>query len=82
MISKLLEKGNKVKVMVLFRGREITHPQLGKELLDNVAGDLAEQATVERPAGMEGRSMFMILAPLSPKKPKAKVDNVGETINA
>jgi translation initiation factor IF-3 len=69
-IAKLLEKGNKVKVLVLFRGREISHPQLGKELLDHAATALAEKATVERPAAMEGRSMSMILSPHMVKKPK------------
>jgi translation initiation factor IF-3 len=70
LIGKLLDKGNKVKVLVLFRGREISHPQLGKQLLDNAASALAEKAIVERPAAMEGRSMTMILSPSSAKKPK------------
>ena len=80
--EKLLREGNKVKVTVLFRGREITHPQLGKELLDNVANALAEKATVERSAVMEGRSMFIILSPQSVKKPKAKVEKAGDIVNA
>ncbi len=70
LMGKLLDKGNKVKVLVLFRGREISHPQLGKELLDNAASALADRAAVERPAAMEGRSMTMILSPLPSKKPK------------
>ncbi len=70
LISKLLGKGNKVKVLVLFRGREMSHPQLGKQLLDNVADVLAEQASVERPAAMEGRSMSIILSPHPARKPK------------
>jgi translation initiation factor IF-3 len=82
LIGKLLEKGNKVKVLVLFRGREITHPQLGKELLDNVANALAEKANVERSASMEGRSMYMILSPNAPKKPKPKLEKAGEAIDA
>jgi translation initiation factor IF-3 len=71
-VEKLLEKGNKVKVIVLFRGREISHPQLGKGLLDDVARALTEKekAIVERPAAMEGRSMNMILTPQQPKQPK------------
>ncbi len=69
-VGKLLDKGNKVKVLVLFRGREMSHPQLGKELLDNVANILAEKASVERPAAMEGRSMNIILSPHPAKKPK------------
>ncbi len=70
LMGKLLDKGNKVKVLVLFRGREISHPQLGKELLDNAASALADRAAVERPAAMEGRSMTMILSPLPSKKPQ------------
>jgi translation initiation factor IF-3 len=70
LIEKLLDKGNKVKVLVLFRGREISHAQLGKELLDNVADALAEKANVERSAAMEGRSMSMILSPHPARKPK------------
>jgi translation initiation factor IF-3 len=70
LVGKLLDKGNKVKVLVLFRGREISHAQLGKELLDNVANALAEKASVERSASMEGRSMSMILSPTPAKKPK------------
>ena len=69
-VEKLLDKGNKVKVIVLFRGREISHPQLGKTLLDDVAKALAEQAAVERPVAMEGRSMNMILTPQAKKQPK------------
>ena len=69
-VEKLLSKGSKVKVLVLFRGREISHPQLGKELLDNVAKALADKAVVERPASIEGRSMSMILSPNQMKKPK------------
>jgi translation initiation factor IF-3 len=70
LMQKFLDKGSKVKVLVLFRGREISHAQLGKDLLDNVADALAEKATVERPAAMEGRSMSMILLPRPAKKPK------------
>jgi len=69
-VEKLLAKGNKVKVIVLFRGREISHPQLGKILLDDVANALGDKAIVERAVGMEGRSMNMILTPQQPKKPK------------
>ena len=85
--SKLLDKGNKVKVLVLFRGREITHPQLGKELLDNVAKALAEKASVERPPAMEGNSMSLILFPHPTKQPKKEKEQevkekAGETVDA
>lgn len=81
LIGKLLEKGNKVKVLVLFRGREIAHPQLGKELLDNAAKALADKAVIERPPSMEGRSMSMILSP-APAKKLVKKDKVEEVVDA
>lgn len=77
LVGKLLDKGNKVKVLVIFRGREITHPQLGKELLDNVAKALMEKASVERPLAMEGKSMTMILSPHPTKQPKKEKGGVG-----
>jgi translation initiation factor IF-3 len=81
LIGKLLAEGDKVKVLVLFRGREIAHPQLGKELLDKVASALGDRAIVERPVAMEGRSMNMILAPSPVKKAKpekaASAEEVG-----
>ncbi len=77
-VVKLLDKGNKVKVIVLFRGREISHPQLGKILLDDVAKALAEQAAVERPVAMEGRSMNMILTPQAKKPKKEKKEEVAD----
>ncbi len=61
--AKLLKQGDKVKVTVMFRGREITHPQIGKNLLDRVMGSLDEIATLEKPAMLEGRHMTIILAP-------------------
>ena len=62
-IKKLLGEGDKVKVSVLFRGREITHPELGRELLNNVAVDLGDMAIVEKAPEMDARRMIMILAP-------------------
>jgi translation initiation factor IF-3 len=61
--AKLLKGGDKVKVTVMFRGREITHPQIGKGLLDRVLESLGEIAVLERDAALEGRHMTMILAP-------------------
>ncbi len=61
--AKLLKQGDKVKVTVMFRGREITHPQIGKNLLDRVLGSLEEIAVLEKPAMLEGRHMTIILAP-------------------
>ncbi len=67
MAKKLLEKGNKVKILVIFRGREIVHPELGQKMLHEVAESLDGIAHVERPVMMEGRNMSLILAPMSKK---------------
>jgi translation initiation factor IF-3 len=61
-VRKLLQEGNKVKVIVIFRGREIAHPELGKQLLDGVIESLGDAAKVERAMGLEGRSMTVILS--------------------
>lgn len=61
--AKLLKQGDKVKLTVMFRGREITHPQIGKNLLDRVSNTLADVAMVEKDAMLEGRHMTVILAP-------------------
>ena len=61
MIQKFLEDGDKVKVTIRFRGRELAHPQLGRQVLEEISNTLTGVAIVERPPLMEGRSMFMIL---------------------
>ena len=58
-----LEQGCKVKVRVRFRGREITYPEIGMGMLQDVAERLSDVATIESPPRMEGRSMLMILSP-------------------
>ena len=77
--GKLLDKGDKVKILVLFRGREISHAYLGKDLLDSVAKALGDKASVERSASIEGRSMSMILSPNPVKKQKkVKAEGVAD----
>ncbi len=61
--SKFIDKGDKVKVTVRFRGREMAHTGLGRELMKRVEEDMAEIAKIETMAKMEGRQMTMILAP-------------------
>ncbi|MHB8575612.1 MAG: translation initiation factor IF-3 [Dehalococcoidia bacterium] len=68
--EKLLKEGDKVKVTVMFRGREITHPQIGRDLLDHIYGRLKAVASIEKPASMEGRHMTMILIPGAAKPDK------------
>jgi translation initiation factor IF-3 len=65
--GRFLNQGYKVKVRVQFRGREITYPEIGQELLQDVAKRLSEVAEVESPPRMEGRSLMMILSPNSRK---------------
>ena len=67
-LIRFLNDGDKAKVTLRFRGREMAHQQLGAKLLDRIEGDLAEYGTVEQRPKMEGRQMVMVLAPV--KKPK------------
>ena len=60
---RFLEEGNKVKVTLMFRGRQIAHPELGKLVVDRVSVELADIANFVSPSLMEGKSMTMILAP-------------------
>ena len=66
-IRRFIEEGNKAKVTLVFRGREITHTELGLKVLERVANDLEDVAIVEFRPKMEGRSMFMIVAPKGKK---------------
>lgn len=67
---RLLQEGAKVKVSVQFRGREMTHPELGRMLLQRVSAELEPVANVEKPVGMEGRNMSVIFVPQQPKVQK------------
>lgn len=68
--KKLLEGGNKVKVSVVFRGREITHSDIGLRLLQRMTESLREVSSPERQPSMDGRRMIMILSPLPTRKTK------------
>jgi translation initiation factor IF-3 len=61
--QRFLEDGDKVKVTIMFRGRELSHPELGKKVLDKMAGQIKDIANIERAARLEGKNMIMILAP-------------------
>lgn len=65
---KFLSKGDKVKVSIRFKGRAITHKEIGYNVLDRFAKAVSQTATVESKAKMDGRSMFMMLAPLTENK--------------
>src|SRR4029079_18377781 len=60
---RFLGEGNKVKVTLMFRGRQIAHPELGKAVVARVAADLADVGKIESEPKMEGKSMTMILTP-------------------
>jgi translation initiation factor IF-3 len=67
LIKKLLDEGDKVKVAIRFRGREITHPELGWRLLQRVSESLQGVAAIARQPLMEERNMTVILSPVAPK---------------
>ena len=62
-VEKFLSEGHKVKVTIMFRGREMAHPELGKRILDRVADQVAHTARVEVVPKLDGRNMVMVLAP-------------------
>lgn len=65
---KFLAKGNKVKLTLRFRGREMAHIRESRHILDDVAEKLADVATVEKPSKQEGRSVSLVLAPVKESK--------------
>lgn len=67
-LIRFLEHGDKAKVTLRFRGREMAHQELGMEMMKRIEADLAELAQVEQYPKMEGRQMTMVLAPRSKKK--------------
>ncbi len=75
---KLLNEGDRVKVTVMFRGREITHPEIGWKLLQRVAESIREMASVERQPILEGKRMSVIFSPLSIQKVKEKEEKEKE----
>ena len=77
--QRFIEEGNKVKVTVMFRGRELSHPEIGNAVLDRISKALEESVTVERNAKLEGKNMTMIL---SPKAQKATKNKTGGVIDA
>ena len=62
-VRRFLEEGNKAKITLVFRGREITHMEYGQKALDRFAQELEDVAVIEVRQKMEGRSMYMIVAP-------------------
>lgn len=67
-LIRFLEHGDKAKVSLRFRGREMAHQELGMEMMKRIETDLAEYGTVEQHPKMEGRQLIMVLAPIKKKK--------------
>ncbi len=81
-VTRFLLGKDKVKITIMFRGREVTHPERGTALLDKLAGELAEIAVIEQAPLQDGRNMTMLLAPskaiLAGERDKAGHDGGGE----
>ena len=76
-VERFLEEGSKVKLTIMFRGREMAHPELGRRILERVAERVAEIAIIESAPKQDGRNMTMVLNPI--RKPKAKQGSSGDT---
>jgi translation initiation factor IF-3 len=70
-IERFLKQGARVKVTIMFRGREMAHTELGRKLLDRLTEDLKELATVDAYPKLDGRNMIMVVAPIRRAAPKA-----------
>lgn len=71
-VRHFLQEGDKVKLTIMFRGREMVHQEYGRRLLDRMANELKEVATIERNPLVEGRNMIMILSPVAKKQAKVQ----------
>ena len=88
-VLRFLDAGNKVKITIMFRGREMAHPEQGLTILERLADDLKEVAVIESQPKMEGRNMHMLIAPLpsamaakKKKKNDSKKEEEGKDSNA
>jgi len=71
-VKNFLREGDKVKLTIMFRGREMVHQEFGRRLLDRIADELKEMATIERNALVEGRNMTMILSPVAKRQSRGE----------
>ncbi len=76
-VGEFLSEGHKVKVTIMFRGREVAHPELGKAILDRIAVNLHLVAKVEAMPKLDGKNMIMVLAP---DKKKVEKDELGAPV--
>ncbi|MEA2783528.1 MAG: translation initiation factor [Rhodospirillaceae bacterium] len=70
-VERFLNEGSKVKITIMFRGREMAHPELGKKILDRIAEQVKDVGNVEAAPRVDGRNMLMVLAPAKKQEPKA-----------
>ena len=68
-VERFLRAGQRVKVTIMFRGREMAHTELGRKILDRLVVDLAEVTVVDAPPKQDGRNMIMVIAPTKRKEP-------------
>ena len=80
--QRFIADGDKVKVTIMFRGRELAHPELGRQILGRMANEMKEPALVEREPKIEGRNMFMILTPRPAKAAQPAAKPVAQTQTA
>lgn len=73
-VVRFLDSGAKVKVTIMFRGREMVHAERGLAILERLAEDVRELGLVESQPKLEGRNMFMLMAPVKKEVPKAEVE--------
>jgi translation initiation factor IF-3 len=78
-VRHFLQEGDKVKLTIMFRGREMVHQEYGRRLLDRMANELKEVATIERNPLVEGRNMIMIMSPISKKAARGAQPTAGST---
>lgn len=77
-IIRFLKRGARVKVTIMFRGREMAHPEQGLNVLDRLAEDLKDVATIEQRPKMEGRNMHMLVAPIKGAFDAKGDDEIGD----
>jgi translation initiation factor IF-3 len=77
-VRRFLDNGDKVKVTIMFRGRETTHPERGEHLLMRLAEDVADLGTVEQRPSLDGRNMTMVMNPLKAKERKPEGERKGK----
>jgi translation initiation factor IF-3 len=70
-VERFLNEGSKVKITIMFRGREMAHPELGKKILDRIAEQVKDVGNVEAAPRVDGRNMLMVLAPVEKQEPKS-----------